>query len=404
MPTFLYKARDATGKAVKGTMDIATKEELIAKLHQMGYMTTGVSEARPGVRMESFLDKIKPVGTDDMILFYVQLANMISSGITLLNTLSTLGEQLSNRNLREAVGSVARSVEGGESFSQALSGHPRVFPKLFVNMVKAGEISGKLDTVCLRYAQFFEHEMDLKQKVKGALFYPAILLAAGIAVTLFVVTFIVPQFVEIFMKVGLALPLPTQILYMVGMAIKNFWYAFLLIFIGFCFAVRFCLRTKRGRLGFDRMKLKVPLLGSLHRKSCISGFARTLGTLTASGVPILESLDITKGVLGNEVLGLAVESARKAVEKGEKIAEPLKISGEFPADTVQMISVGEETGNLAGMLDKIADFYDLTIGYAIKKLTTVLEPVFLLVMGSMVGFIMASMLLPIFDMMKVLRR
>ena len=329
---------------------------------------------------------------------------MISSGIALLATLGTLSEQLSNRKLRDAVGSAARSVEGGESFSQALSMHPNVFPKLFVNMVKAGEISGKLDTVSLRYAQYFEHQMDIQQKIRGALFYPAILLVAGIAVTLFVVTFVVPQFVEIFMKVGLALPMPTQILYMVGMAIKKFWYVFILVSIGLCFAVRFCLRTEKGRLGFDRIKLRVPLLGSLHRKSCISGFARTLGTLTASGVPILESLDITGGVIGNEVLALAVASARKAVEKGEKIAEPLKISGEFPPDTIQMISVGEETGNLDGMLDKIADFYDLTIGYAIKKLTTVLEPVFLLVMGSMVGFIMASMLLPMFDMMKVLRR
>ena len=404
MPTFIYKARDATGKAVKGTMDTATKEELITKLHQMGYMTTNVSETRPGVKIEFFFERLKPIGTDDMILFYVQFANMVSSGISLLATLGTLSEQLSNRKLRDAVGGAARSVEGGESFSQALSMHPNVFPKLFVNMVKAGEISGKLDTVSLRYARYFEHQMDIQQKIKGALFYPAILLVAGIAVTLFVVTFVVPQFVEIFMKVGLALPMPTQILYMVGMAIKKFWYVFILVSIGLCFAVRFCISTKKGRLSFDRMKLKVPLLGSLHRKSCISGFARTLGTLAASGVPILESLDITGGVIGNEVLALAIASARKAVEKGEKIAEPLKISGEFPPDTIQMISVGEETGNLDGMLDKIADFYDLTIGYAIKKLTTVLGPLFLLVMGSMVGFIMASMLLPMFDMMKVLRR
>jgi len=404
MPNFTYKARDTSGKAVRGTMEVATREELVDKLHKMGYMTTGVTEARAGVKLESVFEKLRPIGAENMILFYAQLSNMISAGIPILGALEALHKQIVNKKLGQAVGSVARSVEGGESFSQALGMYPAVFPKLFVNMVKAGEVSGKLDTVCFRFAEYFEHEVDLKQKIKGALFYPMILLIAGVAVTLFIVTFVIPQFVDIFIKSGIKLPVPTLILYQIGVGIKRFWYLALLFITAIWFGIRFYVNTKRGRLNFDRFKLKIPVFGHLHRTSALSGFARTLATLTESGVPILQSLDITRNVIGNEVLGLAVESARRAVEKGEKISEPLKISGEFPPDTIQMISVGEETGSLDKMMNKVADFYDMSVGYAIKKLTTMLEPVFLLVMGSMVGFIMASMLLPMFDMMKMLRR
>ena len=404
MPTFLYKARGTTGKAVHGTMEAATKEALIDKLRKMGYMTTRVTEARGGAGIESWFENLRPVGAGDMILFYVQLSNMIGAGIPLLAVLEALSKQVTNKRLREAVGNIARSVEGGESFSEALEGHPHIFPKLFLNMVRAGEVSGKLDTVSLRFARYFEHQVDLKQKIKGALFYPAILLMAGIAVTLFIVTFIIPQFVNIFLKSGIELPLPTLILFRIGIGIKRFWYLALLFFAAAYAGMRSYAKTKNGKLKLDRLKLGIPIFGYLHKTSALSGFARTLATLTESGVPILQSLDVTRNVVGNEVLGLVLENARAAVEKGEKISEPLRVSGEFPPDAIQMISVGEETGSLDKMLDKMADFYDMSVGYAIKKLTTLLEPIFLLVMGSMVGFIMASMLLPMFDMITVLKR
>lgn len=403
MPAYTYKARDSSGKAVRGTMEAATKEELIDKLHKMGHMTTQVTEALPGIKIESFFDKIRPISAEDMIMFYVQLSNMINAGIPILTSLDTLQKQIEGKRLKETVGSVSRGVEGGDSLSQALARHSRVFPKLFVNMVKAGEVSGKLDTVSARYAEYFEHQTDLKQKIKGALLYPIILLFAGIAVTLFIVTFVIPQFAEIFLKTGVSLPLPTLILFKIGIGIKRFWYLGILSIIAIWLGTKYYVKTENGRLNFDRLKLKMPILGTLYRRAAISGFARTLGTLAASGVPVLESLDITKEVVGNEVLGRIIGNARSAVEKGEKISESLKISEEFPPDAVQMILVGEETGNLDGMLNKVSDFYDMSIGYTIKKLTTILEPLFLVIMGSMVGFIMASMLLPIFDMVKVLR-
>jgi len=403
MPNYLYKARDTTGKAVKGVMEAATQEELIDKLRKIGYMTTQVTEAAAGVKIESIFDRFKRINVEDMIMFNAQLANMINAGISIVVSLDTMQAQIENRRLKEAVGTVVRNVEAGDSFSDALSRHPRVFPRLFVNMVKAGEASGRLDNVLIKYAEFIERQADLRQKIQGALFYPTILLFAGIAVTLFIVTFIIPQFAEIFMKAGIRLPTPTLILYNVGTWIKQFWYVLVLGVIAIWLGTRYYVKTESGRLNFDRFRLKLPLLGSIFRKGAISRFARTLGTLVGSGVPILQSLDIVKEVVGNEVLARVVGNARNAVERGERIAEPLKISGEFPPDTVQMISVGEDTGNLEGMLNKVSDFYDMYLGHTIKKLTTVIEPLFLVIMGAMVGFIMASMLIPMFDMIKVLR-
>jgi len=258
--------------------------------------------------------------------------------------------------------------------------------------------------VLSRFVQFTEHQADLREKIRGALFYPLILLSCGIAVTLFIVTFIIPKFTEIFLKAGIKLPLPTLILSHIGMAIKQFWYLIILLVIFCCAGIKYYIKTESGRFNLDRLKLNLPIIGSLYRKAAISRFSRTLATLVATGVPILKSLDITEDVIANAVLGNIIRNVRIAVEKGEKISESLKISEEFPQDTVQMISVGEETGDLAGMLNKISDFYDMSLGYSIKKLVTVIEPLLLVVMGGMVGFIMASMLLPMFDMIKVLHR
>ena len=403
MPTYIYKARDTSGKLVKGIMEAIGREELVEKLHKMGFMATRVKEALPGVSVEPLFGKLKRINTEDMIIFNVQLSNMINAGISILASLDMLQKQVENRKLKNIIGDISREIESGDSFSQALSRHPATFSKLFVNMVRAGEASGKLDIVLTRFSEFAEHQEDLKQKIKGALFYPVILLCAGVAVTLFIVTFIIPQFAEIFIKTGIALPIPTLILYRIGMVIKHFWYLLGLLVIAGFIAVRHYVKTETGRFNFDRFKLNLPLFGQLFRKSAISRFSRTLGTLVASGVPILESLGITKEVMDNEVLARVVENTRNSVEKGEKIAESLKISEEFPPATVQMISVGEETGALDVMLNKISDFYDMSIGYTIKKLTAIIEPLFLAIMGGMVGFIMVSMLLPIFDMMKILR-
>ena len=403
MPIFIYKARDTAGRAVKGNMEAATRAELIDKLHNMGYMPTDVVESKPGVEFMAILSKFRRIKSDDMLMFYIQFSNMISAGLTILMSLSTLAKQMENKFLRDSLGEVSKHIEGGSTLSEAMALHPRIFNKLFVNMVKAGESSGNLDVVLMRYAVFFERQEDMKQKVKGALFYPLILLSFGCCVMLFIVTFVIPKFAELYMKAGVRLPIPTLIVYKMGVLIKHYWYLLIAAVVLIFVAIRQFAKTKGGNIFFDTLKLRVPIVGPLYRKVAVSRFARTLSTLVGSGVPILQALDITKEVLGNEVLARVVANAREYVEKGERLSEPLKIGGEFPPDVVQMISVGEESGSLDAMLGKVADFYDLTVDYAVKKLTTIIEPVFLLIMGGMVGLIMASMLLPIFDMVKTLR-
>ena len=403
MSIYRYKARDNSGKRVSGTMEAGNKTELIEKLHKMGYMTTSVREGKGEEALMSLLERFARVRSDDMMIFYIQFSNMINSGIPILTALDILGKQTENKHLREAVGNVTRQVEAGMSLSQAFASDVRVFPLLFINMVKAGEVSGKLDTVLIRYSVFFEHQEDLKQKIKGAVFYPAILFTFGIAVTLFIVTFLIPQFAELYMKSGVKLPIPTLVVYKAGLAIKNYWYYMVIVTTLVIMWVRYYMGLPKGKVFFDKLILKIPVIGPLARKIAVARFSRTLSTLLGSGVPILQSLDITRDIIGNEILARVVDSARQYVEKGEKMSEPLKISGEFPQDLVQMVYVGEETGNVDGMLNKIADFYDMTTSYAIKKLTTIIEPLFLVVMGIMVGIIMASMLMPIFDMVKTIK-
>ena len=404
MPTYTYKARDEAGKAVKGTLEGPSQEEVAAKLHQMGYLVTRVEEGlSSSLHLESLGQRLQKVKTEELVIFSIQLANMVSSGLLLLLSLKILEGQMESKKLKRVIGEITRNVEAGNSFSEALAMHPRIFSRLFINMVKAGEATGHLDTILDRLAAYLDHQEDLRQKIKGALFYPSILLIAGISVILFVVSFVIPQFVEIFSKANVPLPLPTRLLYAVGMGIKRYWYLLFLLLSASIVAMKGIRRTDKGQVGIDRILLNIAVIGPLIRKICISRFARTLATLVASGVPILPSLEIVEEVVGNRVVGLAIHQARGAVEGGAKLAEPLKVSGEFPLDTVQMISVGEETGDLDGMLSKISDFYDRAVGYSIAKLTTLIEPVCLVVMGGMVALIMTSLLLPIFDMAKTIK-
>jgi type IV pilus assembly protein PilC len=403
MPIFNYKARDSAGKAVSGSMEAATRSDLIDKLQKLGFMATAVKEARGGSQAHTILDRFARVGSGDLLMFYIELSNMISAGLPILTCLNTLHKQIENKRLKAAVGNVARQVESGGSLSQGFASESRIFHRLFVNMIKAGEASGSLDTVLMKYAEFFEKQEDLKQKVAGALFYPIILLCAGITVSLFIVTFVIPQFAEIYMKAGIKLPIPTLVVYKAGIALKRYWLGILIALIALFIGIKLLARTPRAAFLLDSLKLRLPIIGPLYRKVIITRFTRTFATLFGSGVPILESLDITKEVAGNEVIARVIDNVRKCVERGEKISEPMKISEEFPPDVVQMISVGEETGALDTMLNKTADFYDMTVNYAVRKLTTIIEPVFLVIMGIMVGSILASMLLPIFDMVKTLR-
>ncbi|MFH2137505.1 MAG: type II secretion system F family protein [Candidatus Omnitrophota bacterium] len=402
MPGYLYKARDEKGKLITGNMICVSEEDLAEKLRKMGYMPVSIKNSSGNISREGLLEFFKKIKNEDLIIFNIQMANMLDAGIPILKSLRTISSQIENKKLKAIVEKVSADVEGGTSFSEALLRHPAVFSPLFTNMVKAGEASGNLDTVLNRLAKYVEQQEEIRQQIKNALFYPSILVFAGVSVIIFIVSFVMPKFVEIFTRSNVALPVPTQILYMTGMILKNFWYLVLLGFGALVMGARVYIRTKKGKMLVDQYSLALPVIGPLVRKTIIARFTRTLSTLLESGVPILQAMDILQNVVGNSVISLVVKNARSSIENGERIAPSLQLSGEFPQDAVQMIAIGEEAGSLDHMLAKIADFYDTSVGYAIKKLTALIEPAFLVIMGAMVGFIMASMLLPIFDMVKTI--
>jgi len=402
MTVYNYKARDSKGSAVKGAMEAPSVDELSLKLHKMGYMPVQIKAVNKFPDLEfSFIPN--RISTEDKIMFYLQLSNLINSGISIMSALNILSKQIENRRLRSAILSVARSIESGESFSAALSGHPRIFSRLMISMARAGEASGKLGAILARFAEYTEKQAELSQKIKGALFYPALLLCAGVAVIMLIVTFLIPQFTQIFLKAGIKLPLATLILYNFGMFIKNYWLSVIFILVFIYFVVKYSIDTAVGALAWDTLKLKLPVVGVLYLRALVVRFARTFSTLAASGVPILESLNILRDVIGNKRMAQVIDNARFSVERGERISDSFRLASDFPGDAVHMIAVGEETGDIDGMLKKIADIYEMYLGYSIKKLTVIIEPLFLVIMGGMVGLIMLSMLLPIFDMIKILR-
>jgi len=404
MPNFRYKARDQAGKLVEGSMESAGEHELAEKLRKMGYVVTGVSPAAGGVSLEDIFGGFNRISVEDTIFFNIQLSNMLDAGLPLLTCLHSISLQAENRQIKKVISDVGIKVETGLSLSEAMASHPGVFSRLTVSMVKAGEASGNLPIVLKRLADFGESEMDLRQKVSAALIYPAILTLAASAAVIFIVTSVIPKFAEIFNKFHVQLPLITRMLNSAGIALRDYWHLYALAALAIALAARIYVNTGVGRLQFDQLKLSLPVIGPLMRKAAISRAGRTLATLFSSGVPILESLEILEGTIGNEVLARVMATVREAVRGGSKISEPLKVSGEFPPDTIQMIAAGEETGNLDVMLNKVADLYDSAVAYSIKKLTAFLEPAFLLIMGSVVAVIMASTLIPMFDLIKILRR
>ncbi|MFC1560207.1 type II secretion system F family protein [Candidatus Margulisiibacteriota bacterium] len=403
MPNFTYKARNNVGKLVQGSMEASGREELVAKLQRLGYTVTQITEKAKGFSIDEFLQSLTPVKIDEMVAFMVQLANMIGAGLTLPNSINILTEQTTNVRLKNALKEVHNDIKGGSNFSDALRKHPGIFSNLFVNMIGSGETSGNLDEVLSRLAKFIEQEAEFRQKLMTAMFYPLILAVAGTLVIIFIVLTILPTFAKIFIDAKVPLPLPTLVLFNMNLFIRRFW-ILLIIAVGGAFAAFTWFKgTPTGKSLIDRTVLKLPVWGTLTRSALISRFSRTLASLVSSGVPMLQSLETTERTLDNAVMSKVIKNVYSSVSKGEGISGPLKASGEFPPMPVHMIAVGEETGALDSMLTKVADYYDMTASYSIKKVTALLEPIFLVVIGGMVGFIFASIILPIFNMMQTLK-
>ena len=395
MSTFKYEVRDKTGKVTKGTLEGEGREAVSQKLRSMGYIILALDEKKSTALS---LQIGTGISKKDLTIFSRQFATMINAGLSLTKCLSILAQQSENKYLAGVVTEVARDVEGGQSLSEAMARHSKVFPPIFVNMVRAGETGGVLDEVLLRVADHFERESALKARIKSAMTYP---IAMGVMVLLILVAmmvFVVPTFEQMFEGLGGDLPLPTAMLVATSDFIAGWGGLLVLVtFVALIVGFRFWKSTKTGKLIWDSFKLKMPVFGPLVRKIALARFTRTFGTLVSAGVPILSALDIVAETAGNEVVGNAVRNVRSAIKEGETIAKPLGESKVFPAMLVQMIAVGEETGALDAMLNKIADFYDEEVGNAVDSLTSLIEPLMMASMGVVVGGIVVALYLPMFS-------
>jgi type IV pilus assembly protein PilC len=403
MPTFVYEVRDATGQLRRDTLEAQNLRMATQRLQEQKMTVISIKEKASGSAQEGisgFLSKLKRVNEQALTVFSRQFATMINAGLAMVRCLDILSEQTDDKKLQQVLIQVRRDVEGGSTLSNALHKHPQVFSTLYTSMVKAGEMGGVLDEVLERLAGFMEKDFSLKKKVKSALTYPVVILVMAMGIVFFLVTYILPTFVTLFEGMSLKLPLPTQILIMITKGARNpivlipcFVLAVLLAFVLAQYG-----KTPGGKKQFDMLKLNVPVFGMLNRKVSISRFCRTLGTLLSSGVPIMQALEIVGKASGNEIIAITVTKVRESIREGESIASPLGASGMFPPMVTQMVAVGEETGNLDAMLSKIADFYDTEVEYMLASLTSMLEPIMIVGMGGIVGFIVISVFLPLYQL------
>jgi len=402
MPSFAYQAKDSTGRSVNGIIEAENERVLRAKLREMNYFVTGITEKSSSMLqadLGAVFGKFRGVSEQALVVFSRQFATMINAGLAMVRCLDVLSVQTEDKQLKNVITAVRKDVEGGSTLANSLAKYPKVFSALFVNMVRAGELGGILDEVLNRLATFLEKDYNLRKKVKSAMTYPMVILVMAVLIVLFLVTFIMPTFVSLFEGMNMKLPWPTKILIGVTTGIRH-WEVDLIILVVLVVAVilfRRYVATPAGRLQYDKFKLKLPVFGQLIRKVAISRFCRTLGALLQSGVPIMQALEIVGKASGNEVVAQTVTRVRESVREGESIALPLQLSGLFPPLVTQMVAVGEETGNLDGMLAKIADFYDTEVEYMLASLTALLEPLLILVLGFIVGFIVISVFLPLYQ-------
>jgi len=397
---FQWSGKTTKGALQNGEITANSKEEVIAYLRRQNIIPATITRkpkslfTLPGGRVK---DK-------DIVVFTRQFATMIDAGLPLVQALEILSKQTVSKPLAKAVSDVKTDVEGGTTYADALKKHPKIFSELYVNMVAAGEAGGILDTILNRLAQYIEKAMRLKKKVKGAMIYPSVIISVAIMVIAVIMVFVIPTFARMFTQFGGILPLPTRIV--IGASKFLAGIGGLIVFAGITgiaiFIAQFR-RTERGRTIIDAMLLKLPIIGILMRKVAIAKFTRTLGTLVGSGVPILESLEITAKTSGNKVVERAIYEVRKAISEGKTLAEPLAKSKVFPPMVTQMIAVGEATGALDTMLSKIADFYDEEVDIAVANLTSMIEPILMVFLGVTIGFIVVSMYLPIFKLITLIK-
>jgi type IV pilus assembly protein PilC len=403
--TYAYKVRDRAGKVQQGTIEADNASAVAAKLKGMGYAPLSIDEHKAGLKTEVKIPGFggKKVKLKDLAVMSRQFATMINSGLSLLRALSILSEQTENPELARVLGEVRNDVETGNALSAALAKHPRVFPPLMVNMTKAGEVGGFLDSVLLQVAENYESEVRLRGKVKAAMTYPVVVFILAILMCIVMLIFIVPTFAGMFETLGGELPAPTKLLIFMSEKLRLLLPVLALGLVGFAITWKKVKHTDRVRNFVDPMKLKMPVFGGLFQKIALSRFARNLGTMMKSGVPILQSLDIVADTTGNVVLGRAVRDVQESVRTGEALAKPLENHKVFPPMVVQMMAVGEDTGALDTMLMKISQFYDQEVEATTESLTALIEPLMIAFLGAVVGGMIVALYMPIFRIFDLIK-
>ncbi len=404
MPVFAYQGRTTQGSTA-GEIDAPDRTAAVAELRRKAILVTQIKEKAGGAARAAggrgrFGGKVKD---KEMAIFTRQFSTMVDAGLPLVQCLTILAEQSESKTLRTVTSKVAGSVEAGSTLADALRRHPKTFDELYVNLVEVGEAGGILDTVLQRLSVYIEKAAALKRKVKSAMIYPLTIVGVAFVVIIFMLTFVIPTFAKMFTSMGADLPLPTLIVIRLSDFAARFWWLIIGGAIGIVVGIRAYYKTEGGRSLIDALVLKLPVFGTLVRKVAVARFTRTLGTLVSSGVPILEGLRITARTAGNRVVERAVLETRASVTAGKTLAEPLKASTVFPPMVVQMISVGEQTGALDTMLNKIADFYDDEVDTAVSALTALLEPLMIVFLGVVIGGLVIAMYLPIFRLVTLVK-
>ncbi|SNR86411.1 type IV pilus assembly protein PilC [Anaerovirgula multivorans] len=401
--TYKYKAVTSIGQTVEGTYSADSKDEVLRILREKQQLPIKIEEERSRSKKMTELTYFKPrVKVKDLTVFCKQFYTMLHAGMSLSNCLEVLMDQTENKTLKNVIGDVFTQVQKGTVLSEAMKKHGKIFPPILISMVEAGELTGTLDNVLAKMAEHFEKENKINSKIKGAMMYPIILSIVAITVVIFLLIFIMPTFIGMFTSSGVALPLPTRMLLSFSNVLTSFWYIFLLLIIGMIFLFNRMINTDDGKRAYDRLKFKIPIIKGSITKIVTSRFTRTLSSLLSSGIPIIPALEASANVTNNKVVTDGIEMVVEDIRKGISLATLFKKMKVFPPMMISMVSIGEESGSLDSMLSKTADFYDQELEAAIQQMVSLLEPVMIVVMALIIGFIVIAMMLPMFDMMQTI--
>jgi type IV pilus assembly protein PilC len=404
MATFVYDAIDPVGRSVKGRISADSEKLVLSKLHDQKFHVLSVQEQRTASFSVGGAKNAAAPKLQSLVVFSRQFATMIDAGIPVMKCMDILEQQLKDLPLKNAVSMVREDIKGGSSLGEALAKHPNCFSKLYVNMIRAAEIGGILDDILDRLASFLEKEMEIKQKIKSAMMYPIIVLCFSLMMVVALFYFVLPKFKEIFESMDVEMPPMTQALFAMSDALVNYWYVVPIIAGAVFFGVKKYGETTDGRMNIDRLKLRFPIIGDLVLKMSVSRFARTFGTLISAGVPMMRAMEIIGDTTGNAVIAHAINETRAAIRDGQRLSAPLTASGLFPLMVTHMIDIGEETGRLSEMLVKVSDFYDQEVDAAVKGLTSMIEPMLIVFMGVIVGFIAISVMAPMFKLVSSINK